>query len=57
MDQQFPCELMDYFVIRGFQTLGRIETKTEFWLIEFEGKNEVPNGQQFSDRKRVANNN
>ena len=40
----FPSELMDYFVISGFQTLCRIETKTEFWLIEFEEKNEVPNG-------------
>jgi hypothetical protein len=35
---------MDHFVIRGFQNLCRIETKTEFWLIEFEEKNEVPNG-------------
>jgi len=35
---------MDYFAISGFQTLCRIETKTEFWLIEFEEKNELPNG-------------
>jgi hypothetical protein len=35
---------MDYFVIKDFQTLCRIETKTEFWLIEFEEKNELPNG-------------
>ncbi len=35
---------MDYFVIRDFQTLCRIETKTEFWLIVFEEKNDMPNG-------------
>ena len=35
---------MDYFEISGFQTLCRIENKTEFWLIEFEEKNEIPNG-------------
>jgi hypothetical protein len=31
-------------VIKGFQTMYRIETKTEFCLIDFEEKNEVPNG-------------
>ena len=35
---------MDYFVIKDFQTLCRIETKTEFWLIVFEEKNDMPNG-------------
>lgn len=44
MGQLFPSELMEYFEISGFQTLCRIETKTEFWLIEFEEKNEMPNG-------------
>ena len=40
----FPSELMDYFVICGFQTLCNIEIKEEFWEIEFEEKNEIPNG-------------
>ena len=44
LGQLFPTELMDYFVMSGFQTLCRIENKTEFWLIEFEEKNELPNG-------------
>jgi hypothetical protein len=44
LGQLFPTELMDYFVVSGFQTLCRIENKTEFWLIEFEEKNELPNG-------------
>ncbi len=40
----FPSELMDYFMITGFQTLCSLEIKEEFWVIEFEEKNELPNG-------------
>ena len=38
----FPSELMDYFFISGYQTLCSTETKTEYWVIEFEEKNELP---------------
>ena len=40
----FPSELMDYFTITDFQKLCSIEIKQEYWVIEFEEKNEVPNG-------------
>jgi len=35
---------MDYFTIVEFQTLCRIETKEEYWVIEFEEKNDLPPG-------------
>ena len=35
---------MEYFSITCFHTLCDIEMKTEFWEIEFEEKNEIPNG-------------
>lgn len=44
MHQLFPSELMDYFEITDFQTLCSLEIKEEFWVIDFEEKNEVPNG-------------
>lgn len=44
MHHFFPSELMDYFAISGFQTLCNLEIKEEFWAIEFEEKNELPNG-------------
>lgn len=42
--QLFPSELMDYFEITDFQTLCSLEIKEEFWVIDFEEKNEVPDG-------------
>jgi hypothetical protein len=33
---------MEYFVITHFQTLCRIVDKSEFWLVDFEEKNEIP---------------
>jgi hypothetical protein len=35
---------MDYFKITHFETLCSIEIKQEYWLIDFEEKNDVPNG-------------
>ena len=35
---------MDYFEITDFQTLCSLEIKEELWVIDFEEKNEVPNG-------------
>ncbi len=40
---------MDYFIITGFQTLCSTETKTEYWLIDFEEKNELPTGYSSSE--------
>ena len=45
----FPSELMDYFLISNFQTLCSIETKEEYWLIDFEEKNILPNGYSSAD--------
>jgi hypothetical protein len=44
LHQFFPFELVDYFSISGFQILCNIAIKEEFWAIEFEEKNELPNG-------------
>lgn len=44
LQELFPSELMDYFIITNFETLCSVEIKQEYWLIDFEEKNEVPNG-------------
>ena len=49
LQQLFPSELMDYFDISGFQTLCSIQTKTEYWLIDFREKNELPPGYFFAE--------
>ena len=38
----FPSELMDYFFISNYELLCSLETKSEYWEIEFEEKNELP---------------
>jgi hypothetical protein len=40
---------MDYFLILGIQTLCSVENKTEYWLIDFEEKNELPLGYSISE--------
>ena len=40
---------MDYFNISDFQTLCSLPTKTEYWLIDFQEKNELPLGYSFTD--------
>lgn len=35
---------MSYFTITKYELLCNIELKQEYWLIDFEEKNEVPNG-------------
>jgi hypothetical protein len=42
--QLFPSELMEYFLISDFQTQCSLENKKEYWLIDFEEKNDLPNG-------------
>jgi hypothetical protein len=44
LQKLFPSELTDYFEITDFQTLCSIEIKKEYWVIEFEEKNELPTG-------------
>ena len=38
----FPKELSTYFSITDYQILCEIETKSEFWLIDFKEKNDLP---------------
>ena len=45
----FPVELMEYFSIRHYEILCSVEIKQEYWLIEFEEKNELPNGYSGED--------
>ena len=44
LHQLFPSELLDYFMISNFELLCSVELKSEYWLIEFEEKNELPYG-------------
>lgn len=44
LQQLFPEELTTYFRIAKFETLCSVELKSEYWLIDFEEKNELPNG-------------
>jgi transposase len=47
--QFFPSELMDYFDISNYEILGDIQSKEEFWVIEFIEKNELPKGYHVSE--------
>ena len=42
--QFFPSELMEYFDITKFEMLCSVELKKEYWLIDFDEKNELPSG-------------
>lgn len=44
----FPSELMEYFKITKFELKCDVD-KTEYWLIDFEEKNELPTGYSSSD--------
>ena len=44
LHQLFPSELADYFIISNYELLCSVELKSEYWLIEFEEKNELPYG-------------
>ena len=35
---------MEYFQLSGFQELCSVKDKLEYWLIDFEEKNDLPNG-------------
>jgi hypothetical protein len=40
---------MEYFEITGSQQLCSIKDKLEYWLIDFDEKNEIPNGFSTSE--------
>jgi transposase len=40
---------MEYFNITDFQILCSTEIKKEYWLIDFEEKNDIPNGYPASE--------
>ena len=40
----FPAELTQYFGITQYEILCSLETKEEYWVIDFEEKNELPDG-------------
>ena len=44
LQQFFPKEINEYFELTGYQILCKIETKQEYWIIDFEEKNELPLG-------------
>jgi hypothetical protein len=44
IENVFPSELMEYFDVSGFQELCSVKDKLEYWLIDFEEKNNLPNG-------------
>lgn len=44
LHQLFPHGLTDYFTISGYDILCSLETKEEYWVIEFEERNEIPSG-------------
>lgn len=45
----FPSELTRYFEITKYQILCCISLKQEYWLIEMDERNEVPDGYTASD--------
>ena len=40
----FPNEIMDYFEITDHKVLCSVSDKLEYWLIDFDEKNELPAG-------------
>jgi hypothetical protein len=49
LQEFFPFELMEYFEITGYQILGSVAEKLEYWLIDFEEKNVLPEGYSIID--------
>jgi len=44
LEELFPSELMEYFTITSFKTLLDSESQKNYYLIEFEEKNVIPDG-------------
>jgi len=49
LHQLFPEELFNYFNISEHQILCSVAIKEEYWLIDFEEKNELPAGYLTSE--------
>jgi hypothetical protein len=49
LHELFPQELMTYFTITAFKILCDIATKKEYWLIDFDEKNDLPSGYEQLD--------
>lgn len=49
LHQLFPVELTNHFNISHYDILCSLETKQEYWVIEFEEKNEVPGDHAAGD--------
>lgn len=49
LSELFPSELTQYFIIGKYEILCDVATKSEYWLIEFEEKNELPSSYSSSD--------
>ena len=49
LGELFPQELTDYFRLTYYEILCSLEAKEEYWVIEFEEKNELPEGYLVSD--------
>jgi hypothetical protein len=45
----FPADLLDYFEITNYQVLCSVKEKLEYWLIDFQERNELPNGLSFNE--------
>ena len=42
LHQLFPTELTNHFLISHFEILCSLESREEYWVIDFEQKNELP---------------
>ena len=49
LQELFPSELIDYFFISHYELLCSTENKSEYWIIEFEEKNELPQAYSFNE--------
>lgn len=45
----FPSELLEYFEIVNYEVLCSVKEKLEYWLIDFQERNELPNGYSFDE--------
>ena len=48
-NEVFPVEILNYFEIKKHQILCSVAEKLEYWLIDFDEKNELPNGYPASE--------
>ena len=49
IEAAFPTELLNYFEITSYQVLCSVKEKPEYWLIDFQERNELPKGLSFNE--------